>query len=100
MSRRARAVLLISGPVVLSVIAATIQTLNGQSFFRDSEAFGALAFISFGVVGGVILAVAPGHRMGRVFYGAGLLSSFGEIDVSFPHPRQGRGYGVQWAPRV
>ena len=28
------------------------------------------------------------------------VDEIGEIDVSFPHPRQGRGYGVQWAPRV
>lgn len=74
MSRRSRAVILVAVPVLLSVVAAAIQTWNGQNFFRDSEALGALAFIGFGVVGGVILGVAPGHRMGRVFYGAGLLS--------------------------
>ncbi|MGW6932229.1 hypothetical protein ACWGE0_19390 [Lentzea sp. NPDC054927] len=28
------------------------------------------------------------------------VDEIGEIDVSFPHPRQGRGYGVQWSPRV
>ena len=28
------------------------------------------------------------------------LDEIGEIDVSFPNVRQGRGYGVQWAPRV
>lgn len=57
MSRRSRAALLVALPIVLSVMAAAIQTANGQSFFRDSEAFGALAFTAFGVVGGVILVV-------------------------------------------
>ncbi|MFP5352711.1 MAG: hypothetical protein ACLGIB_09130 [Actinomycetota bacterium] len=74
MRRRTRALLLVSVPVVLSVVAAAIQTLNGHNVLRDSEALGALAFIGFGIVGGVVLAATPGHRMGRVFYGAGLLS--------------------------
>lgn len=71
MTTRVRLLLLVSVPVLLSVTAAVIQTAGGRSFFRDSEALGALAFIGFALVGAVVLAVDPGHRMGRLFYSAG-----------------------------
>lgn len=74
MTTKTRAVLLVSPAVALSVAAAALQTAGGRSFFRDSEALGAIAFIGFAIVGAVILVVDRRHAMGRIFYVAGLVA--------------------------
>lgn len=74
MSGRRFTAAVVSVPLVLAVAAIVLQGLDGRSFFRDSEALGALAFIGFALVGAIILTVDPGHRMGRLFYSAGTLA--------------------------
>ena len=74
MSRRARALSLALVPVLLTVAAVTLQSLDGRSVLRDSEAFGGLAFLGFGLIGAVIIATDRRHPIGWLFYVSGVVA--------------------------
>ena len=59
----------------LQVVAMVLMELQGRSFVRNSEAIAGIALLSFGLVGALILARHPGHRLGYIFVATGLATA-------------------------